>query len=113
MIVMTNAAREYVRSDRGRRGPTDASRTRVMNELVELTDIKYFVFYAMRVGESAFGDTALDRHLATFVRLFILVTGTALSALVTFCRGSAFTAGFTASDSFFFVRSAFCRPERM
>lgn len=38
MIVMTNAAREYVRLDRGRRGPTDASRTRVMNELVELTE---------------------------------------------------------------------------
>src|SRR5689334_12841628 len=39
-----------------------------ISQLRQLTNIKNFVFYAVRIVESAFRDTTLNGHLAAFMR---------------------------------------------
>jgi hypothetical protein len=80
---------------------------------VELTQVEDFVLDPMDVVEPTFGNTALDRHLTTFVGIFALITGPALSTLVTFGRSAAFTGSFTAAEPLLFMRCAFCRLDRV
>lgn len=87
---------------------TEFCDTVLFSQVVDLTQVQHFIFDPIVILETAFGDTALDRHLATFVCHLALITGTALSALITFCGCAALSARFTAADTFFFVSGAFC-----
>src|SRR5688572_11314039 len=80
-------------------------------QFFDLAKVEYFVFYAVWIFETTLWQTTLNRHLASFMRHVTLVTRTALSALVTFCRSSTFTGSFTATDSFLFVYGTFCGPD--
>ena len=51
-------------------------------------------------------------HLATFVEPFCSCNRHGSVPLITFCRCTTFTACLTTANTFFFVRCAFCRPER-
>lgn len=64
-------------------------------QLLGLADIEYFILNPVRVLETSFGDPALNWHLAAFMRHFSLVTGPALSALITFCGCTSVPGSFT------------------
>lgn len=83
------------------------------SQRVELTKVEDFVFYPVDIVETTLGDTALDRHLPTFVPIFPLVAGPALSTLVTLGRSAPFTGSFTAAKPLLFMRCAFCRLDRV
>jgi hypothetical protein len=65
------------------------------------------------IVETALGDTTLDGHLTAFVRHFTLIAGPALSPFITLCRSAALAGSFPATQTFFFMRSALCRPNRV
>lgn len=85
----------------------------LLRQLFDLAEVKHFVFHAVRVLETAFGDPALDGHLSALMRHFALETAAALVALVTFRGGAAVPGALAPSQSFFLVCRAFCRPELM
>lgn len=89
------------------------SDTIFFSQLVELPEIKDLVLYTVDIVETTLRDAALDRHLTTFVCILPLVTGPALSTLVTLGRSTTFTGSFTAAKPLLFMRCAFCRLDRV
>ena len=77
--------------------------------LINLAKVKYFIFNTIDIFETTFWNTALDWHLSAFMSHFAFITCTALSAFITFCRCTTFTACFTTANTFFFMCCAFCR----
>lgn len=83
------------------------------HQVIQLTQIEYFVLDPVDVVETTFGDTTLDGHLTTFMRHLALITGPALTTLVTLGRSTTLTGGFTAAKPLLFMRCAFCRLDRV
>jgi hypothetical protein len=82
-------------------------------DMVELTDVEDLILHPVDVVEPAFGNAPLDRHLTAFMRHLALITGPALSTLVTFRRCPPLAGGFTAAKPLLFMRCAFSRLDRV